>query len=80
MLFSVFNAFMILVLATGLVAAYRYQRDKRTDDASISAFVAIVCGSIFCAYIAILGVTAAFNELFGCIERLFSAFKALLSH
>lgn len=80
MLFSVFNAFMMLVLVIGLIAAYKYNRDRKVTDESISAFVAIACGSIFCAYVIVLGSSAAFSELFGCISHLFSAFKALLSH
>lgn len=81
MLFSVVNAFMMFVLVAGLVAAYKYTRDRKiVDDASISAFVAIVCGSLFCAYVIVLGFSAALSELFGCVSYLFSALKALLSH
>lgn len=78
MLFTVFNAFMILVLVAGLVSVYKYHRDKHKVDVALTAFTAIVCISVFSAYILVLGASAAFNELFGTFKVLFSAFRALL--
>ena len=80
MLFSIVNAFMMLILAIGLGAAYVYYRDRKVVDSSVSAFIAIVCSSLFCAYVMVLGFSAAFNDLFKCISHSVSAFKALFSH
>jgi cytochrome bd-type quinol oxidase subunit 1 len=80
MLFSVVNAFMMFVFGVALVAAYMYIRDRHVVDTPISAFVAVVCGSLFCAYVIVLGFSAALSELFGCVSHLFSALTALLSH
>lgn len=71
MLFMLFNAFMSFVLALGLIAAYRYHRDHRTEDAALSAFIAIVCASVFCAYVMVLGFSTVFKELSKLVRLVF---------
>lgn len=74
MFFSILNVLMIIMLVVSLGAAYKcyYNEANGGDDSAISALVAIVCGSLFSAYIIVLGVSASLGELLGCVKRLFS--------
>lgn len=77
MLFAIFNLLMIACMCTAVYYGLKHRREYRGSDDSMSSFIAIATGSIFCAYIAIWGAAEAFSTLFASAKVGVNALRAL---
>jgi hypothetical protein len=79
MLFITFNAVMVGLLVIAAYQGWRYWGNKQ--ERSVSAFIAIICGSIFSFYVIALGVTTAVTTFWeGVRLSAGAAITALFAH
>jgi hypothetical protein len=78
MLFIIFNALMVGCLVLALFHGWRYWDDKQ--EHAISAFIAVISGSVFSFYVIALGITTAGSALLEGFRLSVSAVKALFTH
>lgn len=79
MLFALFNVLMLCVLASAAYFGWKWNATKRTEDASLTAVLAIASVSLFCAYAVVLGFATALSSFYDTVVLVVS-FAKLLAH
>lgn len=73
MFFSILNLLMLALLTVAAICAWRYWRvDNPKNEKEVLLFALVTTGAISCAYVIILGFSAAVAELASTVRTAYS--------
>ena len=77
-IFDIFNAFMVCCFIAAISCGLSWREHRNDEDGVLWAIIAIATGSVFSAYVIVLGLKSAFCTFYDSTIAVVSAISSLL--